>query len=164
MNFGYLTNYISSSIAGGGGPEAAPFEPPGEISDWGIDETPVHSSRSTSISYKHPGHTGYPSTPNAYGNFNPTYNSRLHNGSTINDSSSNLCHTVTNEKISLYIRKYLSLNGCVKEFWEKFKYDLIVSNLLDESMILSKNEQAIKDMTNREGDLMHIDPINMLKY
>ncbi|RLV95467.1 hypothetical protein JA1_000968 [Spathaspora sp. JA1] len=49
----------------------------------------------------------------------------------------------TTENFSKFIRKYLSMEAKVDEFWEKFKYNLILSNLLQDSMILSKNEQSL---------------------
>lgn len=43
-----------------------------------------------------------------------------------------------------YIVKYLSLTNV--EISEKFKYNLVVSNLLDNSLVLSKNEQALSNL------------------
>lgn len=42
-----------------------------------------------------------------------------------------------------FIKKYLSLHKMEPAFWEKFKYNLIISNLLDNSLVLSKNEQIL---------------------
>lgn len=50
------------------------------------------------------------------------------------------------ENFRKFIKKYLSLNNIQNEFWEKFKYNLIVSSLLDDSMILSKNEQSLNNL------------------
>lgn len=52
----------------------------------------------------------------------------------------------TTENLSKYIHKYLSLHGIERTFWEKFKYGLVVSNLLDDTMILSKSEQALSNL------------------
>ncbi|CUM62870.1 uncharacterized protein PRCAT00000429001 [Priceomyces carsonii] len=46
--------------------------------------------------------------------------------------------------IKQYIAKYLSLNRHSDYFWERLKYNLIISNLLDDSMVLSKNEQMLR--------------------
>ncbi|KAG5420527.1 hypothetical protein I9W82_002408 [Candida metapsilosis] len=48
------------------------------------------------------------------------------------------------ETLSKFIRKYLSMESKMGEFWEKFKYNLIISNLLGDSMILSKNESNLQ--------------------
>ncbi|CAN3360826.1 hypothetical protein DICA0_E31890 [Diutina catenulata] len=49
----------------------------------------------------------------------------------------------TNENCHKFVAKYLGSNGVEAKFWEQFKYALIVSSLLDDSMILSKNDQAL---------------------
>ncbi|KAI5968289.1 hypothetical protein CANMA_002505 [Candida margitis] len=48
------------------------------------------------------------------------------------------------ETLSKFIEKYLSMEHKLGEFWEKFKYNLIISNLLEDSMILSKNESSLQ--------------------
>ncbi|KAI5962397.1 uncharacterized protein KGF55_003473 [Candida pseudojiufengensis] len=52
--------------------------------------------------------------------------------------------TPTTESLQKFIKKYLSMENKSKEFWEKFKYSLIISNLLEDSMILSENESSLK--------------------
>lgn len=47
---------------------------------------------------------------------------------------------------SKFIKKYLSLEKRVGDFWEKFRYNLIVSNLLEDSMILSKQDQSLANL------------------
>lgn len=54
----------------------------------------------------------------------------------------------TTENFQIFIKTYLKLN-LTPEFWEKFKYNLIISNLLDDSMILSKNEQSLKFLNHQ---------------
>ncbi|RCK62335.1 hypothetical protein Cantr_09236 [Candida viswanathii] len=51
------------------------------------------------------------------------------------------------ENISKFICKYLSLEHKLGEFWEKFKYNLIVSSLLEDSMALSKNEANLQTLS-----------------
>ncbi|KAK6459072.1 Mysoin-binding motif of peroxisomes-domain-containing protein [Scheffersomyces xylosifermentans] len=46
------------------------------------------------------------------------------------------------DNFSKFIFKYLTLDKIEDKFWEKFKYNLVTSDLLDDTMILSKNEQA----------------------
>ncbi|KAL6454430.1 hypothetical protein SBY92_003895 [Candida maltosa Xu316] len=53
----------------------------------------------------------------------------------------------TTENFSLFIQKYLSLENKLNEFWEKFKYNLILSNLLEDSMVLSKNETNLQTLS-----------------
>ncbi|KAI5954351.1 hypothetical protein KGF54_002126 [Candida jiufengensis] len=50
----------------------------------------------------------------------------------------------TTESLSKFIKKYLSMEKKMGEFWEKFRYSLIISNLLEDSMILSENESSLQ--------------------
>lgn len=59
------------------------------------------------------------------------------------------------ENIHKYIRKYLSLDQQTQRIAEKFKYNLILSNLLDESLVPSKNEQAYSNLVQLEKDGKH---------
>lgn len=47
---------------------------------------------------------------------------------------------------SKFIRKYLALGQESAQLREKFNYNLVVSNLLDDTLILSKNEQALSSL------------------
>lgn len=61
------------------------------------------------------------------------------------------------DTLSKFIEKYLSMENKLGEFWEKFKYNLVISNLLEDSMILSKNESSLQ--------LLNSNPITTpLKY
>lgn len=50
------------------------------------------------------------------------------------------------ENIDKFIKKYLCLNNVNGKFVERFKYNLIISDLLDDSMILSKNEASLNTL------------------
>lgn len=73
----------------------------------------------------------------------------------------------TTENFQIFIKTYLKLQ-LTPEFWEKFKYNLIISNLLDDSMILSKNEQSLKDLNHQirplKGFNHHQSQLFMEKY
>lgn len=122
-----------------------------EVSDWGIEEA-----------------TSSPSLSNH--NFNqPFQNGRnIHELTSPTSLNENLDHlkekpadadfmyyymvnnmhriSPSTENFRKFIKKYLSLNNIQNEFWEKFKYNLIVSGLLDDSLILSKNEQSLNNL------------------
>ena len=40
----------------------------------------------------------------------------------------------------------------MNEFWEKFKYNLILSNLLEDSMVLSKNETNLNNLEQNNNN------------
>lgn len=54
--------------------------------------------------------------------------------------------TSSNEILSSYIRSNLKHINTNETFWEKFKYQLVISNLLEDGMVLSKNDQAINHL------------------
>lgn len=58
----------------------------------------------------------------------------------IRDKSSISLNT---ESFTKFIRRYLALGQESAQLREKFNYNLVVSNLLDETLVLSKNEQAL---------------------
>lgn len=61
------------------------------------------------------------------------------------------------ENFHKYIRKYLSLEKNT-QIVEKFKYNLVLSNLLDDTLVLSKNEQALNNLVqirNSEDRPLH---------
>ncbi|CAK7902759.1 hypothetical protein CAAN1_18S01156 [[Candida] anglica] len=151
MNFGFnpLASYLSHN-----GVQRKPIEEEGgpEISDWGIEETTT-SSRHTSISQHRYHSIASPTLIHEpqfsfkdYGD-HATHTHRIYDTRFYFHG-----HITTTSEISLYIKKYLSLNGVTAEFWDKFKYDLIVSNFLDDSMILSKNEQSLKELSTQVAD------------
>lgn len=45
-----------------------------------------------------------------------------------------------------FIRAYLLPNRKLSQVVEKFRYNLVISNLLDDSLVLSKNEQALNNL------------------
>lgn len=56
------------------------------------------------------------------------------------------------ENFSKFIKRYLSLENKLNEFWEKFKYNLILSNLLEDSMVLSKNETNLNNLEQNNNN------------
>lgn len=62
------------------------------------------------------------------------------------------------ENFHKYIGFYLSLHGKTTQLVERFKYNLVVSNLLDDSLVLLKNEQALSNlvqMRRSDDDPVH---------
>lgn len=58
-----------------------------------------------------------------------------------------------------FIKKYLSLEHKDTAIVERFKYNLVVLNLLDASMVLSKNEQALNNLVqirNEVDSTLHV--------
>ncbi|EGV61369.1 hypothetical protein PSN45_000039 [Yamadazyma tenuis] len=107
--------------------------PSNAMSDWGIEETLSNPSTNTPFLHFQKPLDDLVSYPQSH-DFNYYYN------------QTDISLPPTTQNLSKYIKKYLHLrlNG---EFWDKFKYNLIVSNLLDDSMILSKNEQALNSLS-----------------
>ncbi|KAF3993910.1 hypothetical protein FT663_01321 [Candidozyma haemuli var. vulneris] len=65
----------------------------------------------------------------------------------------------TTESFHKFIKKYLSLEHKGTAIVERFKYNLVVSNLLDASMVLSKNEQALNNLVqirNEVDSTLHV--------
>ncbi|WPK27659.1 hypothetical protein PUMCH_005056 [Australozyma saopauloensis] len=58
----------------------------------------------------------------------------------------------TTENFHKYIDKYLSVKSLRDLILDKFKYNLVVSNLLDESLVLSKNEQALTNLRRLQNE------------
>lgn len=59
------------------------------------------------------------------------------------------------ENFHKYIRKYLALNHNNAQIVEKFKYNLVISNLLDDTLVLSKNEQALSNLVQIKNTVDH---------
>lgn len=66
------------------------------------------------------------------------------------------------ENFHKFIQKYLSLNKISMEFIEKFKYNLVILDLLDDAMILSKNELSLN--TLMYNDIKHHSNKNLPKF
>lgn len=60
-----------------------------------------------------------------------------------------------------FITKYLSLKSLKTLVLDKFKYNLVISNLLDESLVLSKNEQALANLLQLRSSSRHQGPIEI---
>lgn len=109
-----------------------------EIGSWGIED--ALSSASSATKYNSPylhgtaGISGYfaPPPQRDFSYYFSRYNQVDARPST--------------ELFSQFIKKYLSTHNLTGEFWERFKYQLIISNLMDDSLILSKNEQALNNL------------------
>lgn len=66
----------------------------------------------------------------------------------------------TTESFHKFIKKYLSLEHRDTAVVERFKYNLVVSNLLDASLVLSKNEQALNNLVqirNEVDNTLHVE-------
>lgn len=113
MNFGF--NPLSNYLSKNGV----------EVSDWGIEES---SSTPTLSTYSNFPPQQFPEHEEDFQYYYQKYDNQI---------------MASTEDFSKYIKKYLSMERINDEFWEKFKYNLIVSDLLDDSMVLSKNEQAL---------------------
>lgn len=134
---------------------------------------PQHSySTSNSNGYQynaHPNH--YPNhDPNHYPNHYPTHSNlnsySMSNQEPITELSFNTYyqhlnpHPIppTTESFRKFIQKYLKLD-LQNEFWDKFKYNLIISNLLDDSMVLSKNEQSLNTLIHLSSNFQMRDSV-----
>lgn len=104
--------------------------------DWGIEEFSgsrrYHSATGSELSYPlrvpiHPLESSYGRDPSGPGDACPVI-------------------TATTENFHKFITKYLSFRDFKSLVLDKFKYNLVVSNLLDESLVLSKNEQALTNL------------------
>ena len=77
----------------------------------------------------------------------------------------------TTETITKYIKKYLSMENTFDQFWEKFRYNLITSHFLDDTMSISKDntnenalhrdkksfkERTFRFLTNDDGTKLHV--------
>ncbi|KAK6205083.1 Mysoin-binding motif of peroxisomes-domain-containing protein [Scheffersomyces amazonensis] len=117
---------------------------PIEVSDWGIEgsiSSPTLSHQNLFTTHLHPVHSTV-SSQNYY------YEKPI---TTVPIPSIPQIPSIsTTENFTKFIEKYLGMNNIYHKFWEQFKYTLVVSNLLDHTMILSKNEQSL---TNLEHDI-----------
>lgn len=70
-------------------------------------------------------------------------------------------YLATTENFHKFISKYLSLKTIKDLVLDKFKYNLVISNLLDESLVLSKNEQALANLLQIRSASRSPDPIEI---
>lgn len=145
-----------------------------EVSDWGIEESTSTLSPSLSnqnqFSYNASPHLPQPPkltqlkqyyhpnnkiNNNNYGLASPTSTNGHHMSKqelldhdiAYHNSKYNVNYIKPNtENFHKYIKKYLSLGKVTHEFIERFKYNLITSDLLDDSMILSKNDLSLNTL------------------
>lgn len=125
-------------------------------SDWGIEEPPLLRNRFDSVStsdYSQPPRIGerdsYKSRTlfDRSGSFSHVSSHDGYSLSVKNRSGGILPGVqATTENISKFIRKYLCFKTNSLQFIEKFKYNLIISNLLDDTLVQSKNEQALNNL------------------
>ncbi|KAJ9113383.1 hypothetical protein QFC19_000302 [Naganishia cerealis] len=109
-----------------------------DIGSWGIDD--ALSTTSSATKYNSP----YIHGPGGVSGYFPPHQKHdfkyyFHRYNQVDVSPST-------ELFSRFIKKYLSTHNLTGEFWERFKYQLILSNLMDDSLILSKNEQALNTL------------------
>lgn len=71
---------------------------------------------------------------------------------------------VDTHMVHRFIEKYFTLNKLVDQFWDKLKYNIVLSNLLDDTMIASKNEQAMKELASRESYALEPRGLGYIKY
>ena len=137
-----------------------------EFSDWGIDDTITADLKSPyTFPGPHPGNSiPYYNQPYANSrsfsfNSNGSFSSSkrvISSGKPRGDFYSNLQNYRANtELISQFISTYIRIDPIDRTLWEKFKYTLITSNLLDDSMILSKNEQSLSNLLQNNPSLKH---------
>lgn len=122
-----------------------------EVSDWGIEEatsSPSLSNHNLNQPYQN-GRNFQDSTSPAMIQDNLTYfREKPSDADFMYYYSLSGMHSInpSTEMFRKFIKKYLSLHNIQSSFWEKFKYNLVISHLLDDSMILSKNEQSLNNL------------------
>lgn len=80
-------------------------------------------------------------------------NNHLRSRNNLLHHSDHLVVLSTTQNFHKFIEKYLNLNQKDVAIIERFKYNLVVSNLLDASMVLSKNEQALSSLIKLQKDV-----------
>lgn len=114
--------------------------------DWGIEESlPSKYTGSAASDLSHLRHDQF------YPPFRPTYSQSSHSSRSRYPNHHIVLSTTQN--FHRYISKYLNLNQKDVAIVERFKYNLVVSNLLDPSLVLSKNEQALKSLVKIQHDV-----------
>lgn len=106
---------------------------PLEVSDWGIDDiNDIHDFE-------------YHETSSYSGS---NYNTRRYSQNSHGDYYTNLQLVKSNtDLLTTFIKSHYNFDSIQNKFMEKFKYNLITSTLLEDSMILSKNEQALANIS-----------------
>lgn len=151
MNFDML-NPLSSYLSRNGYTEKPVDLAPPEMSDWGIEDSVLTPTLSNYSNHKASLYSdGYFEGP--FEQPQPYFLQKKPPSRRASSVSHDFQHyyqkyiphpiAANTENFSKYIHKYLSLGHTSHEFWERFKYSLIVLNLLDDAMILLKNEQAM---------------------
>lgn len=140
MNFSPLLSYLAGQGVDSHGPSALAAE-----SDWGIEDAlpPPPSLRSLQLrKYSH-------------GLMSPTSHSSIaEEKNFLYFYSRHGDHPIKGSTLefSKYIHKYLSLANVSGPFVEKFKYNLVVSDFMDDTMIFSKNESSLNTLLYNSAD------------
>lgn len=125
-------------------------------SDWGIEETfpPRNRFNSATISelsqpppipYHEFGHLSPSISTGHYGLLSDQdLFPHVHLKSTLQPNT---------ENFHKYINVYLSFHEKNSQIVEEFRYNLVVSNLLDDTLVLSKNEQALNNLVQIKGSV-----------
>ncbi|OBA17962.1 hypothetical protein METBIDRAFT_80073 [Metschnikowia bicuspidata var. bicuspidata NRRL YB-4993] len=141
-----------------------PF-PPAEA-DWGIEETSHHRKRFDSVSTSE---CSQPHRSKEYDLRSPTLCNRTNsfgmNSDILYTGHGRRDNLITmkpcTENFSKFILKYLRLPPIRALLVEKFKYNLVLSNLLDDSLVLSKNEQALEGLLQARSSGEHHVPVSL---
>lgn len=138
--------------------------------DWGIEETFPTRNRfnsTTASDYSQPP----PLRFNEYGRRSPSL-STGHFGFLSDTDLFPHMHLKSpllpnTENFHKYINGYLSLHEKSSQIVEKFRYNLVISNLLDDTLVLSKNEQALNNLVRMKGSIdspMHIKLVKQFNF
>lgn len=124
--------------------------------DWGIEETfqPRNRFNSTTTSeFSQPPHLRY----SEFSHRSPSLSTGQFNFLSDHDFFSHVHMKPSlpsnTENFHKYIRFYLSLHEKTTQLVEKFKYNLVISNLLDDSLVLLKNEQALSNLVQMRSSV-----------
>lgn len=114
---------------------------PLEMSDWGID------GLNDDFHDLHDLHDFHENSSYTSSSYNPRHYKHHHHHNNPGDYYLTLHLMKSNTDIlSQFIKHHYNFDSIQNKFIEKFKYNLITSTLLEDSMILSKNDQALNDI------------------